>query len=112
MKSKLETKLAEIMERAGLPTPEREHYFAKPRRWRFDFAWPDRMLAVEVEGGIWVKGAHSRGAHFNSDAEKYNEAALRGWVVLRVTTNTIRSGAALDTIMRAHSLRAVGAWAA
>jgi hypothetical protein len=33
---------------AGLPDPVEEYRFAPPRRWRFDLAWPERMLAVEV----------------------------------------------------------------
>lgn len=28
------------------------HPFDHSRAWRFDFAWPDRLLAVEVQGGI------------------------------------------------------------
>jgi hypothetical protein len=39
---------------AGLPEPIREYRFAPSRRWRFDFAWPAAMLAVEVEGGAGV----------------------------------------------------------
>ena len=45
----------------GLAAPIREHRFAPPRRWRFDYAWPDRRLALEVEGGTWTGGRHVRG---------------------------------------------------
>ena len=66
-----------------------EHQFAPPRRWRFDFAWPAQKVAVEMEGGIWTRGAHTRGKHFRSDAEKYNAATIAGWRVLRYTTNDL-----------------------
>jgi hypothetical protein len=59
------------------------------RRWRFDFAWPEQLVAVELEGGIWTGGAHTRGKHYQSDCEKYNAAALRGWRVLRYTTDDL-----------------------
>ncbi len=73
----------------GFPEPVREHRFHPIRRWKFDFAYPDHKIAIECEGGIWVKGAHTRGAHFNSDCEKYNSAIILGWRILRYTTNTI-----------------------
>jgi very-short-patch-repair endonuclease len=79
----------------------RELQFAAPRRWRFDFAWPVHKFAVEVEGGSWIGGAHTRGKHFESDAEKYNEAALLGWTVLRVTPKMIEDGRAIELIKRA-----------
>jgi hypothetical protein len=63
----------------GLPEPECEYRFARPRQWRFDFAWPALLLAVEVEGGSWNGGRHTSGAGFAADCEKYNEATLRGW---------------------------------
>lgn len=85
----------------NLPAPIQEFRFAPPRRWRFDFAWPDRMVALEVEGGTWISGAHTRGGHFESDAEKYNEAALAGWRVLRVTTGMVDDGRALGFVQRA-----------
>ena len=88
-----------------LPAPKTEVWFAKPRRWRFDFAWPDRMLAVEVEGGSWVAGRHTRGAGFEADCEKYNAAALAGWRVFRVTPAMIDDGRAIALVRRALAER-------
>ena len=96
--SDLEDLLAQHIQYAGLPTPEREYRFAPPRRYRADFAYPDRMLLIEVEGGVWVRGAHTRGGHYNSDCEKYNLAAKLGYRVLRFTSNMIKDGSALMTI--------------
>jgi hypothetical protein len=86
---------------ARMPAPIAEYVFARPRRWRFDEAWPDRMLAVEVEGGTWVNGRHSRGSGMRKDCEKYNAAVLLGWRVLRVTGDMVRDGSALATIEQA-----------
>ena len=83
---------------AGLPEPQTEYRFAPPRRWRFDFAWPAAMLAVEVEGGSWIAGRHVRGRGFEADCEKYNAATLLGWRILRFTTAMVESGAALSAV--------------
>jgi very-short-patch-repair endonuclease len=83
---------------AGLPEPFREYRFAPPRRWRFDFAWPAAMLAVEVEGGAWIYGRHVRGRGFEADCEKYNAATLLGWRVLRFTPVMVENGAALCAV--------------
>ena len=77
---------------------EREYRFHPVRRWRFDFALPERRLAVEVEGGTWTGGRHTRGSGFEKDCEKYNQAVLLGWRVLRFTPGAIKSGEALTTI--------------
>lgn len=73
---------------------KREYIFHPTRKWRLDFAWPEHMLAVEVEGGIWTGGGHTRGSGFLRDCEKYNAAALMGWTVLRYPVNMIDSGQA------------------
>ena len=99
--SKLEALLASHIHAAGLPQPSREHRALPPRRWRLDFAWPARRVACEVEGGGFVGGRHTRGAGFRADCEKYNEHALAGWLVLRVTDREIRSGQALRWIQEA-----------
>ena len=59
--------------------PVAEHRFAPPRRWRMDWAWPDHKLALEVQGGIFVAGRHSRGAAMLKEWEKLNTAAAMGW---------------------------------
>lgn len=68
---------------AGLPTPTPEYRFHPERMWRLDYAWPERMVAVEIEGGIFVAGRHSRGAGMLGDMAKYNAATLLGWRLLR-----------------------------
>lgn len=79
----------------------RELQFDEARRWRFDFAWPDVSLAVEVEGGTWSAGRHSRGSGFEADCTKYAEAVIRGWSVIRVTTDMVDDGRAIALIGRA-----------
>lgn len=89
---------------AGLAFPEFEYRFHPVRKWRADFAWPDLKILAEYEGGVYTNGAHTRGKHYESDCEKYNEAALAGFVVLRFTVNMIRSGLALEQTERALSV--------
>lgn len=76
----------------------REHRFHPVRKWRFDFAWPDKKLAVEIEGGHWVGGRHTRGTGFESDCQKYLEAVMMGWRVLRATGSMVKSGALLNAV--------------
>lgn len=67
-------------------SPEREFRFDLVRMWRFDFAWPKHGVAVELEGGIFASGRHTRGMGFVQDCEKYNAAVRQGWRVLRYTS--------------------------
>lgn len=73
---------------ADLPEAKREFRFHPVRRWRFDWAWPDSKLAVEVDGGQWVRG----GGRHNSDKdrEKLNAAAVEGWRVLRFSGGMLK----------------------
>lgn len=79
------------LERCDCPEPVLEYRFHKKRKWRFDFAFLDEKIAIEYEGGVWGGGAHIRGKHFNSDSEKYNEAAMMGWTVLRYTVSSLKN---------------------
>lgn len=87
---------------AGLPMPVTEYRFAPPRRWRFDLAWESLRFACEIEGGVFMAGGsrHSRGRGYENDCEKYAEALCRGWRVLRVTTDMVRDGRALNYLER------------
>lgn len=96
--SALEDTLLLHIKASGLPIPEREYHFARPRRFRFDFAWPDLSLAVEVEGGIWNRGRHGRGSGIAGDIEKGNLAVMKGWRVLRFHSGQITSGEAIKTL--------------
>lgn len=80
-------------------SPVPEYRFTHPRKWRFDYAWPDQMIAVEIEGGIWSRGRHTRGSGFIKDMEKYNEAGKLGWRVFRFTPQQLQSGEAQAFMM-------------
>ena len=81
---------------AKVPKPVTEYRFdTNGRRWRFDYAWPEKSLALEVDGGGFVNGRHSRGTGIEKDCEKYNAALVQGWKVLRVTPKHVRDGRAL-----------------
>jgi len=66
----------------GIPPPEYEYKFHPVRKWKFDICWPLQMVAVEVDGGIWIRGGHNRGAQMKKDWEKRNTATSMGWRVL------------------------------
>jgi very-short-patch-repair endonuclease len=69
-----------------------EHKFDDVRRWRFDFASVSLRIAIEVEGGAYTQGRHTRGAGFIGDMEKYNRAVVLGWRVLRYTPTQMQDG--------------------
>lgn len=77
-----------------------EFRFHPVRKWRFDLAWPDRMIAVEVDGGVWSGGRHTRGAGFVADCEKTNEATAMGWRVFRFPTPHVSDGTAIAILRR------------
>jgi len=95
-KSELEETFLSQIAMLGLPMPETQYRFHPTRRWEFDGAYPDYKLAFEVEGAIYVNGRHTRGSGFIKDAEKYNEAARLGWMLLRFPSPWIASGDAVN----------------
>jgi hypothetical protein len=78
-----------LCESSGLPVPVRELRFDKTRRFRFDYAWPEQRLAVEIDGGAWSQGRHTRGKGFIEDQRKRNLALLLGWRVLHYTPDRL-----------------------
>lgn len=77
---------------AGIPKPETEYKFHPSRKWRFDFAWPRHLIALEVDGAVFVRGGHTRGKGYEGDREKDGEAVVLGWKVLRVSTGQLTRG--------------------
>jgi hypothetical protein len=99
--SDAEDQLVTLLAWVKLPSPRREHRFDTLRKWRFDLAWPELMVACEVDGGSWVQGRHTRGAGFERDLEKSNAAQLAGWRVYHVTPTMITDGRAVALLERA-----------
>lgn len=90
---------------SGLPDFIPELEFHPVRKWRLDYAWPQRKVALEVHGGVFKKSRHTTGAGFTKDREKMNEAQLHGWIVIEVTTDQLTSGEARGMVERALALR-------
>lgn len=79
----------------------KEYKFHPKRRWRFDYAIPDHMIALEVEGGVWTGGRHIRAQGFLGDMEKYNTATLMGWRVFRTTPDDLLKMVTLNMVKQA-----------
>lgn len=84
----------------GWGTPEREYRFHEPgvvfekkRQWRFDFAWPDLKLAIEIDGGVFrPMSGHRSPLGITTDRTKDSVAQLQGWQVHRFTELHFREG--------------------
>lgn len=75
----------------GLEKPISELRFHPSRKWRFDYAWPDKKVALEIHGATYRNGRHTRGAGFAKDREKMNEAQLLGWIVIEAAIDNLGS---------------------
>ncbi len=82
---------AQVFKSYKLPMPAREYQFHPERKWRIDFYFEanGRKVALEVEGGVWTGGRHTRGSGFAGDMEKYNALAMAGILLVRVTPDTL-----------------------
>lgn len=96
--SRLEATLALQMAAAKLPPWETEYRFDPARRYRLDFFFPAARLGVELQGGTWVAGGHSRGRGYQRDCDKLAACTLAGIRVLWFTTDDVTSGKALTVI--------------
>jgi len=98
----LEALLLWQLKDAGLPEPTVQFKAIADRRYRWDFAYPDYRLLIEVQGGTWVANTgHTSGRGVARDCEKANLATVNGWRVLLFTGDMVKDGTALDTIIKA-----------
>lgn len=77
---------------------EQEYQFHPKRKWRADFHLVGKKILVEMEGGIWSGGRHTRGKGYIGDMEKYNAAVMMGYQVIRFSTEQVKSGLAVQQI--------------
>lgn len=93
-----------LLRRFHLPIPEAEYKFHPHRKWMADFCWLPQMLMLEVDGGVWTRGRHTRGAGWLQDAEKSNAAAILGYRCLRTTPGLLGDLGTIRTIAAALGL--------
>lgn len=89
---------AALLKQHKIPEPAEEFVFEPSRKWRMDYAWPKAKLGLEIDGGIWTKGRHTRGAGWLKDTEKLNHAAVLGWRMVRTTPTGLYLPDMLTTI--------------
>jgi very-short-patch-repair endonuclease len=75
-----EVLLLQLLRAAGLE-PVRQFRMGP---WRFDLAWPDARVLVELDGGH-----HRSASQLRADDRKQNAAILAGWTVLRFTWDRV-----------------------
>ncbi|MEI6872784.1 MAG: hypothetical protein WCL08_10930 [Verrucomicrobiota bacterium] len=82
--------------------PVRNYRFLPGRKFEIDFAWPELMVGIEIQGGIWRTGggAHSRPANIERDIEKHNLLLDHGWRVWQFTTQAVKSGEAVQKMQQ------------
>jgi hypothetical protein len=92
-----------LLRREGLPLPQTELAFAlsEGRKFRWDFAWVEQKVALEVQGAIWTRGAHGRGTGIARDHEKFNLGCVLGWRLLQCVPKDLNNLATIALIRRA-----------
>lgn len=99
--SELEMALVTRLERAGLPIGVGQYRIVEGRQFTWDRAWPEHRVCAEVQGAVWIQGAHSRGSGVQRDCFKASLAAAYGWRCLPLTREMIESGQAVQLIAQA-----------
>lgn len=90
-KAKMQRTFEALWQLCGGPELWREYRFDDVRLWRFDFALPDPAVRVgiELDGGVWTQGRHTRGSGYLEDIEKLNTATMAGWRIVRLGTGQV-----------------------
>lgn len=98
-KSIIEAELKQVIEFQA------EYKFHQSRKWRLDYYIPDLKIGIELHGGVYTNGRHTRGTGFTADREKMNEAQIMGIMVIEVTSEQVENGKAIELIKRAIESR-------
>jgi len=99
--SPLEAQLYAQIDQAGLPLPYCGKNQLEICGHKADFAWPDRRVCVEVQGGSWKRGRHHRPKGYADDRMLANRRQLAGWVCLEFTGDHLNADQAVPMIRAA-----------
>lgn len=86
----LAQKFESMWQELGGPALHQEYKFHPDRKWRADYCHKATKVLIELEGGVWDGGRHTRGPGFINDIEKYNAATMLGYRVLRIPTGGVK----------------------
>ena len=89
--SDIEALFSQQLAMTALPAPKRNYLYLRGSRHELDFAWPDLMLGVEIQGM-----AHRIKDKFKTDIKKRAQGLLQGWRVLEVGGAEVRDGTAME----------------
>jgi very-short-patch-repair endonuclease len=80
-----EKRVADLLVRAGLPEPVRQHWVkVGNRRYRIDLCYPEQGIAIEYDGWDHHKGRQA----FDHDRARANDLVVTGLTVLRFTSKS------------------------
>jgi very-short-patch-repair endonuclease len=83
--------LARQLDEAGIAV-EREYRWHSTRKFRFDLMVRRKRLAVEVDGGLFINGGHTRGARREYDYERDAEALAPGCGAVMLAASVVFAG--------------------
>lgn len=83
-----------------VPLPRCEYKFCPDRDWRADYCWISHCFILEVEGGIWTGGRHTRPEGYFEDIEKYNTMAILGYRMVRIPAYDLNTRKTIDIILK------------
>lgn len=86
--SHLEVKLSRLIRQSGLPEPVKQFEVREGGKFiaRLDFAYPERRLAIEVDGFGW----HSSTRQLQRDRQRQNALVIRKWKIARFASDDIK----------------------
>lgn len=92
-----------LMATCNVPAPKTEWQFHPERKWALDYAWPEKRIALEIEGGVFIGGRHTSGMGFAADMVKYNQLTLLGWRLIRVQPKELLTKGTADLIRQLYN---------
>lgn len=101
--SVLEKRFATLWKALHGPPLQTEVVFCPGRKWRADFLHPETRTLIELEGGVFSGGRHTRGRGFVADCEKYLEAWHLGFTVIRLTAPQLRKEVVARVVARINA---------
>lgn len=99
-KSHLEERFSKLLTFKRLTPFEEQYRFHPVRRWRFDFAILPCFLAIEIQGGTYLRHrtGHTTAKGHQNDVDKHNAAIELGWTMLYFTTKDLKGKKALESV--------------